>query len=61
MAEHSKETDIGHAGSPAAEVVAPPRTTRISRGSLRGALDLTGNWDSDEVNDEIARCFGLSE
>ncbi|MET8262018.1 prevent-host-death protein [Micromonospora sp. NPDC005205] len=58
--EHGEETVVSRAGSPAAEGIAIRRTTRIGRGSLRGPLDLTANWDSDEVNDEVARCFGLS-
>jgi hypothetical protein len=32
---------------------------RSGQGSLRGKLILTDDWDSDEVNDEIAREFGL--
>ncbi len=32
---------------------------RSGRGSLRGKLIVTDDWDSSEVNDEIARDFGL--
>jgi hypothetical protein len=32
---------------------------RTGRGSLRGKLVITADWDSDEVNDAIARDFGL--
>ncbi|MDG9676248.1 type II toxin-antitoxin system prevent-host-death family antitoxin [Micromonospora sp. DH14] len=58
--EHGEEIVISRAGNPVAKVVPLRRTTRTGRGSLRGALDLTGDWDSDEVNDEVARDFGLS-
>ncbi len=35
------------------------RADRAGRGSLRGSLALTEDWDADEVNDAIARDFGL--
>lgn len=58
--EHGEEVVISRAGSPVAKVV--PLTRRVhraGRGSLRGKLVLTGDWDSPEVNEEIARDFGL--
>ncbi|MFI6785381.1 type II toxin-antitoxin system Phd/YefM family antitoxin [Micromonospora sp. NPDC050276] len=58
--EHGEEIVISRAGTPVAKVIPLRRTTRTGRGSLRGALDLTVDWDSDEVNDEVARDFGLS-
>ncbi|MET8553116.1 type II toxin-antitoxin system Phd/YefM family antitoxin [Micromonospora zamorensis] len=58
--EHGEEIVISRAGTPVAKVIPLRRTTRTDRGSLRGALDLTADWDSDEVNDEVARGFGLS-
>ncbi|MEV1159934.1 type II toxin-antitoxin system prevent-host-death family antitoxin [Micromonospora chokoriensis] len=57
--EHGEEIVISRAGTPVAKVIPLRRTTRTGRGSLRGSLDLTGDWDSDEVNDEVARDFGL--
>jgi hypothetical protein len=35
------------------------RADRAGRGSLRGNLVIAGDWDSNEVNDAIARDFGL--
>lgn len=58
--EHGEEIVISRAGTPVAKVIPLRRTTRTGRGSLRGALDLAADWDSDEVSDEVARGFGLS-
>ncbi|MGC4750067.1 type II toxin-antitoxin system Phd/YefM family antitoxin [Micromonospora sp. DT201] len=58
--EHGEEIVISRAGTPVAKVIPLHRTARTGRGSLRGTLDLTEDWDSDEVNDAIARDFGLS-
>lgn len=33
---------------------------RTGRGSLRGRLFLSPDWDSDEVNDAIGRDFGMT-
>jgi antitoxin (DNA-binding transcriptional repressor) of toxin-antitoxin stability system len=47
-------------GKPVAKVV--PLTRRIDRagrGSLRGKLMAADDWDSDEVNEAIARDFGM--
>lgn len=37
-----------------------PGTPRSGRGSLRGRLVASDDWDSDEVNESIARDFGLA-
>jgi prevent-host-death family protein len=57
--EHGEEIVISRAGTPVAKVV--PLTHRVDRrgrGSLRGQLVMAPDWDSDEVNDAIARDFG---
>lgn len=59
--EHGEEIVINRAGKPAARVVPFPRRVRRSgRGSLKGALVLADDWDSPEVNEEIAREFGMT-
>ncbi|WP_205650133.1 hypothetical protein [Actinoplanes solisilvae] len=37
-----------------------PGALRSGRGSLRGQLAASDDWDSDETNDGIARDFGLA-
>ena len=37
-----------------------PQAIRSGRGSLRGLIVRSGDWDSPEVNDSIARDFGLA-
>ncbi|MEU8237674.1 hypothetical protein AB0C07_05470 [Actinoplanes missouriensis] len=37
-----------------------PRAIRAGRGSLKGRLVTSDDWDSPEVNDDIARDFGLT-
>jgi prevent-host-death family protein len=57
--EHGEEIIICRAGNPVAKVV--PLTRRIDRagrGSLRGQLVAADDWDSDEINEAIARDFG---
>lgn len=57
--EHGEEIVISRAGTPVAKVV--PLTRRVDRrgrGSLRGQLVVAPDWDSDEVNEAIARDFG---
>jgi prevent-host-death family protein len=57
--EHGEEIVISRAGTPVAKVV--PLTRRVDRrgrGSLRDRLVMAPDWDSDEVNDAIARDFG---
>jgi prevent-host-death family protein len=58
--EHGEEIIISRAGNPVAKVV--PLTRRIDRagrGSLRGKLVAAHDWDSDDVNEAIARDFGM--
>jgi prevent-host-death family protein len=58
--EHGEEIIISRSGKPVAKVV--PLTRRIDRagrGSLRGKLMAADDWDSDEVNEAIARDFGM--
>jgi prevent-host-death family protein len=60
--EHGEEVIISRAGNPVAKVV--PLTHRVDRrgrGSLRGRLMIAEDWDSREVNEEIARDFGLTQ
>lgn len=60
--EHGEEIIISRAGNPVAKVVPLPRTPRrAGRGSLRGKLVLTDDWDSPEVNDAIAAEFGMPQ
>jgi prevent-host-death family protein len=57
--EHGEEIIISRAGTPVAKVVPLiRRVTRTGRGSLAGALVMTEDWDSVEVNDAIADDFG---
>lgn len=58
--EHGEEIIISRAGSPVAKVIPlKPRVNRTGRGSLVG-LAISDDWDSSEVNDSIARDFGLA-
>ena len=57
--EHGEQIIISRAGRPVAKIVSVSRhVDRRGRGSLRGQLVMAPNWDSDEVNDAIARDFG---
>jgi prevent-host-death family protein len=59
--EHGEEIIISRAGHPVAKVI--PLTHRVDRrgrGSLRGTLVVAEDWDSDEVNEAIARDFGMT-
>ena len=57
--EHGEEIVISRAGTPVAKVVPlTRRVDRVGRGSLRSRLVAATDWDSDEVNDAIARDFG---
>ena len=59
--EHGEEIIIARGGTPVAKVVPLTRTVnRTGRGSLRGKLVATPDWDSDEVNDAIAHDFGMT-
>jgi prevent-host-death family protein len=58
--ERGEEIIISRAGKPVAKVI--PLATgidRAARGSLRGKLVVAEDWDSDEVNESIARDFGV--
>ncbi|GAA4194726.1 type II toxin-antitoxin system Phd/YefM family antitoxin [Microbispora amethystogenes] len=58
--EHGEEIVISRAGRPVAKVIPfPTKVSRHGRGSLKGVLQVTDDWDSSEVNDAIARDFGL--
>lgn len=57
--EHGEEIVISRAGTPVAKVVPLNRQVdRRGRGSLRDQLIMAPDWDSDEVNDAIAKDFG---
>ena len=59
--EHGEEIIISRAGNPVAKVVPlAHRVDRAGRGSLRGKLVAAQDWDSDEVNEAIARDFGMT-
>jgi prevent-host-death family protein len=54
--EHGEEIVITRAGTPVAKLVPVTRQAdRQARGSLRGRRVTAPDWDSDEVNDPIAR------
>jgi prevent-host-death family protein len=58
--EHGEEI-ISRAGHPVAKVIPlAGRIQRAGRGSLRGQLRLTPDWDSDAVNESIAADFGAT-
>ena len=58
--ERGEEIIISRAGTPIAKVVPLTRSVnRTGRGSLRGKLNVATDWDSDEVNEAIARDFGM--
>jgi prevent-host-death family protein len=59
--ENGEEVVISRAGVPVAKVVPmPARANRRGRGSLAGQVELADDWDSPEVNAEIATDFGLT-
>jgi len=59
--EHGEEIIISRAGHPVAKVIPLTReVNRQGRGSLRGKLVVAEDWDSDEVNEAIARDFGMT-
>ncbi|MER7275563.1 type II toxin-antitoxin system prevent-host-death family antitoxin [Dactylosporangium sp. NPDC000244] len=59
--EHGEEIVISRAGTPVAKVVPlNRRINRAGRGSLAGRLAMAEDWDSSDVNDAIARDFGLT-
>ncbi|MEV6924065.1 type II toxin-antitoxin system prevent-host-death family antitoxin [Dactylosporangium sp. NPDC051485] len=59
--EHGEEIVISRAGTPVAKVIPlNRRVNRVGRGSLAGRLTMAEDWDSSDVNDAIARDFGLT-
>jgi prevent-host-death family protein len=59
--EHGEEIIISRAGTPVAKVIPLNRKVdRVGRGSLAGQLVMAEDWDSPEVNESIARDFGLT-
>ncbi|WP_433725312.1 type II toxin-antitoxin system Phd/YefM family antitoxin [Actinoplanes sp. CA-051413] len=59
--EHGEEIIISRAGTPVAKVIPlSRRVDRVGRGSLAGQLAMAEDWDSPEVNESIARDFGLA-
>jgi prevent-host-death family protein len=56
--EQGEEIVIARAGKPVAKLV-PVDVRRKPRklGQLKGKISLTPDWDSDEVNEEIAKLF----
>ncbi len=60
--ERGEEIIISRAGNPVAKVVPLiRRVNRAGRGWLRGKLVASQDWDSPDVNDTIARDFGLTQ
>ena len=58
--EHGEEIIISRAGTPVAKVIPlAPRARRSRRGALADRLVLSDDWDSPEVNEAVARDFGL--
>ncbi len=58
--ERGEEPIIDRAGTPVAKVVPlVRRANRTAIGSLAGQIDLSGDWDSDQTNAEIAADFGI--
>jgi prevent-host-death family protein len=59
--EHGEEIIISRSGKPVAKVIPlTRRVDRVGRGSLAGQLILADDWDSPDVNEAIARDFGLA-
>jgi prevent-host-death family protein len=60
--ERGEEVVISRSGVPVAKVVRiPTRANRRGRGSLAGQITLADDWDSPDVNAEIAADFGLGQ
>ena len=60
--ERGEEIIISRAGVPVAKVVPLiRRVDRTGRGSLRGRLAATEDWDVPEINDAIAHDFGMTQ
>lgn len=59
--ERGEVITISRAGKPVAKVVPLERKAhRQGRGSLRGQIALADDWDSAEVNAQIAGDFGVA-
>jgi len=59
--EHGEEIIISRSGKPVAKVIPlNHRVNRTGRGSLAGQLTMADDWDSPDVNETIARDFGLA-
>ena len=59
--EHGEEIIISRSGKPVAKVIPlNRRVNRAGRGSLAGQLTMADDWDSPDVNEAIARDFGLA-
>ena len=59
--EAGEEIVISRDGHPVAKVVRLDSSVlRTKRGSLRGKITFTGDWDSAETNESIARDFGMA-
>ena len=59
--EHGEEIIISRSGKPVAKVIPlNRRVDRTGRGSLAGQLTMADDWDSPDVNETIARDFGLA-
>jgi prevent-host-death family protein len=60
--EKGEQVVISRAGVPVAKVVPfPTRANRHGRGSLAGQIELSDDWDSPEINAQIAADFGSPE
>ncbi len=59
--EAGEEIVIARAGKPIARLVPIAQRAPRKLGQLRGQIWLADDWDSDEVNEEIARDFYESE
>ena len=56
--ENGEEVVISRAGVPVAKVVPiPARANRRGRGTLAGQIELAPDWDSSQVNAELAADF----
>jgi prevent-host-death family protein len=59
--ERGEEVIISRAGRPVAKLIPLTRGVhRLGRGSLRGRLVMTEDWDSDAVNKTVADEFETS-
>jgi prevent-host-death family protein len=60
--ENGDEVIIDRAGTPVAKIIPlVRRANRTAIGSLAGQLDLSGDWDAEQTNAEIAADFGIAQ